>query len=36
MKKKVSKVAQISKKAKQIRKKGEKWQTAIKRAAKMV
>lgn len=31
-----SKVAQISKKAKAIRKPGEKWLTAIKRAAKLV
>ena len=29
-------VAKISKKAKSIRKKGEKWQSAIKRASKLV
>jgi hypothetical protein len=34
--KKGSMVAKISKKAKAIRKKGEKWTAAIKRAAKLI
>jgi len=36
LKKKGSKVARIAKKAKEIRKKGESWKAAIKRAAKML